>query len=335
VERVAAFDVCDVNVAKYDVAAFHYSLFGLTLRSNLKLPHLPIAEDQPSVPDCELSLGTSPENAKNSADILTYTSTFTDRCGEPALRIWEIDDGAYLRMDYSDGHQFWLDRAGGQVWGVWPEGSSLEEATSYLLGPVMGVLLRHRGIICLHASAVAINDRAVAFVGPPGAGKSTMAAALAQGGCRVLADDIATIEERDGVFYVHPGYPGVCLWPNSIGFLYGEKGLAGAPFMSGDKRCLSTEEGLRFEARPLPLDRICILGYRKTGERTASLDTSAQGLFLALVANTYASNILDVQMRATELAVLGRMSSAVRLCAADCERGADQLKEYCNRLLQG
>jgi hypothetical protein len=238
-------------------------------------------------------------------------------------------------MDYSDGHQFWLDRAGGQVWGVWPEGSSLEEATSYLLGPVMGVLLRHRGIICLHASAVAINDRAVAFVGPPGAGKSTMAAALAQGGCRVLADDIATIEERDGVFYVHPGYPGVCLWPNSIGFLYGEKGLAGAPFMSGDKRCLSTEEGLRFEARPLPLDRICILGYRKTGERTASLDTSAQGLFLALVANTYASNILDVQMRATELAVLGRMSSAVRLCAADCERGADQLKEYCNRLLQG
>ena len=99
--------------------------------------------------------------------------------GRAALRIRKIDDGAYLRMDYSDGHQFWLDRAGRRVWGIWPEGSSLAEATSYLLGPVMGVLLRHRGVICLHASAVAINGRAVAFVGPPGAGKSTMAAALA------------------------------------------------------------------------------------------------------------------------------------------------------------
>jgi len=92
---------------------------------------------------------------------------------------------------------------------------------------------------------------------------------------------------------------------------------------------------LRFEARPLPLDRIYILGYRKAGERTASVDTSAQGLFLALVANTYASNILDVQMRASELAVLGRMASAVGLCAADCARGADQLKDYCDRLLHG
>ena len=324
-----------MNVAKYDVAAFPYSLFGLTLRSNLKLPRLPIAEDQPSVPDCELSLGSSPESAKNRAEILSYTSAFTDRCGEPALRIWKIDDGAYLRMDYSDGHRFWLDRAGRRVWGIWPEGSSLAEVTSYLLGPVMGVLLRHRGIICLHASAVSIHGRAVAFVGPPGAGKSTMAAALAQRGCGVLADDIATIEEREGVFYVHPGYPGVSLWPSSIGLLYGENGPAAAPIANGDKSCLTTEEGLRFEARPLPLARIYILGYRKTGERTASLDTSAQGLFLALVANTYASNILDVQMRASELAVLGRMASAVGLCAADGERGADHLKECCDRILHG
>jgi hypothetical protein len=233
-------------------------------------------------------------------------------------------------LDYSDGHQFWLDCKGKRVWSVWPASSSVEEATSYLLGPVMGVLLRYRGVLCLHASAVAMNGRAVAFVGPPGAGKSTMAAALCQRGYMVLADDITTIEPRNGTFYVHPAYPGVSLWPDSLSLLYGSAGPPAAPVASGEKTCLSIDEGLRFESRSLPLERIYVLHCRNSSNPAG--ETSAQNLFLSLVANTYASNILDIQMRADEFEVIGRMASAIRICPSPAERSPSQLKKFCDSI---
>ncbi|HKX28060.1 MAG TPA: hypothetical protein VJ302_10230 [Blastocatellia bacterium] len=63
----------------------------------------------------------------------------------------------------------------------------------YLLGWVMATLLRQRGILMLHASAVAVAGRAIIFFGPSGRGKSTTAAAFVRQGATLLADDYAAI----------------------------------------------------------------------------------------------------------------------------------------------
>jgi hypothetical protein len=42
----------------------------------------------------------------------------------------------------------------------------------HLFGSIMGMACHQRGLLILHASAIAINGRAVAFAGAPGAGKS-------------------------------------------------------------------------------------------------------------------------------------------------------------------
>ena len=42
----------------------------------------------------------------------------------------------------------------------------------------MGFVMLLRGIVCLHASAIAIDDEAIALLGPAGSGKSTTAAAF-------------------------------------------------------------------------------------------------------------------------------------------------------------
>jgi hypothetical protein len=66
----------------------------------------------------------------------------------------------------------------------------------YLLGPALGVLLQQRGLLVLHASAVAIGERVVAFVGESGWGKSTTAAALERRGHTVVADDVCALHLR-------------------------------------------------------------------------------------------------------------------------------------------
>jgi hypothetical protein len=84
-----------------------------------------------------------------------------------------------------------------------------------LIGSVFGVLLRQRGLLLLHASALVLKDCAVAFLGEHGRGKSTLAAALHGQGCGVLADDLTAIQfSREGAV-VLPSFPRLKLWPDA------------------------------------------------------------------------------------------------------------------------
>jgi len=190
------------------VDCFH-TAFGLKICSNISIPGLPLLRDSNAASDLKIQLGVFPEShreIKNGAEEVTYESAYKDDFGNPALRIWKSPDGLYLRLEYFDGSQFWLERTGKEIWATWPEASTLEDACSYLLGPVLGLALRLRGVTCLHASAVALNGEAVAFVGMEGAGKSTTAAAFAREGHGVLSDDVVALTESAAKFVVVPAY---------------------------------------------------------------------------------------------------------------------------------
>jgi len=64
----------------------------------------------------------------------------------------------------------------------------------YLLGSAWGALCYQRDLLVLHASAVRVDGRAVAFCGRPGMGKSTLAAWLAESGHALVSDDLARFE---------------------------------------------------------------------------------------------------------------------------------------------
>ena len=208
---------------------------------------------------------------------------------------------------------FWLDQEGKSVWAKWPDPSTLEDAAAYLLGPVLGLLLRLRGIACLHASAVAFENRAVALVGSEGAGKSTTAAAFAQRGHAVLSDDVVALVERDGAFYVMSAYPYLSLWPDSVESLYGpDKGLPSFSQYFDKRRLALGANDLKFEDQALPLGAIFLLGKRTPDEAAPYLEalTPQEGL-LSLVANSYAGHLVDAATRASEFALLGRVVSTV------------------------
>ena len=283
--------------------------------------------------DIEVHLGSSPYPAGgdlSAQEEQCTRATYSTETGEPGLRVWEVARGAFLHIAYSDGTQFWIDQKRETLWAVWPGTLSLEDTTSYLFGPILGLLLRLRGITCLHASVVAFDDRSVAFVGLQGAGKSTTAAAFARHGYGVISDDIAALAEQEGVFHVMPAYPHLSLWPDSVKTLYGTSEALPRFIPSWDKRRLDLgNQGTRFESRPLPLGAIYILGERRDDPAPYLERIHPRSALLSLVADTYANKILDREMRAREFAVLGRLVTAVPIRQVHPHNDANRLEELC------
>jgi hypothetical protein len=315
---------------------FTYSFFGLTVRSNLSLPGVASSDQVERPPDLDVHLEIPPpfvsENS-TPAEKLAYESSYTSESGEPGLRIWENPAGSYLRLAYHDGTQFWIDRERSNLWATWPRNQSLENAASYLLGPVFGLLLRLRGVTCLHASAVAFDETCIVFVGPAGAGKSTTAAAFAKAGFAILSDDIVAIREGNGLFQVLPAYPHICLWPESVEMLYGTKDALPRFTLDWDKRCLALgTETARFADRTLPLGAAYLLYPRHSGPASVIEELRPQNALLTLVANTYATNILDRAMRAQEFALLGRLVARTPAYKITASNEPRHLDEFCRAI---
>jgi hypothetical protein len=335
---------------------FAYSVFGLLVHSNVAFPGVLPVVSPALEPDLsrhvQFHLQVPPyPNAMLSPreDELAYTSSYIDDTGAPVLRVWNAVEKSFLRLAYSDGTRFWVDRSRQNVFAAWPDHLTLENTFSYLLGPVFGLLLRLRGVTCLHASAVAFDDSSVVFVGPEGAGKSTTAAAFAQRGHAVLSDDIValSIDSRDApspwvppradhtggadIFRVLPAYPHLCLWPESVKILYGSEVQFPRLAPDWDKRKLALGTiGTRFESRALPLAAIYLFDDRDSENAPRLAPAPLKTSLLSLLANTYANNLLDAAMRAEEFSVLDRLvaSVPVRLLTPHCDPA--KLTELCN-----
>lgn len=65
---------------------------------------------------------------------------------------------------------------------------------AHILGRVLATALHHDGWLPLHASAVLTREGVVAFLGPKGLGKSSIAAALVEAGAPLVTDDTLPVE---------------------------------------------------------------------------------------------------------------------------------------------
>lgn len=68
---------------------------------------------------------------------------------------------------------------------------------TYIYGTVLGLLCHQRGLLPLHAGAVAVGDRAILVAGNSGAGKSSVTAALVRQGASLLAEDLCPLSLSD------------------------------------------------------------------------------------------------------------------------------------------
>ncbi len=312
-------------------------VYGLRLASNQAIPGLSPESDESRV-DVQIQLGSMPVAMSESVPngFGGHTNPDADDYGQPEAISWQRNGGNGFRLRYDDGTVFIVDRTGARIWASWPKPLSLEDATLYLLGPVLALTLRLRGTSCLHASAFAVDGRAVALVGPSGAGKSTTTAAFAGRGLAVLTDDVLALEEQHDGVVAHPGYPRLRLWPDAVSILDGAPAALPRLAPSWDKRYLDLQSnGCSFERQPLPLSAIYLLGERREKSAAPSIASlTASASLLSLLANTRGDFHPDKQSHRREFGMLSRLAQRVPIRRAVARTESHSLTGLCDVILE-
>jgi hypothetical protein len=256
----------------------------------------------------------------------------------PGGRVWlsigRVAGGYVLR--FPDQADFLVRADGGAV--VVHSARHLPEDTlrHLLIDQVLPLALSRRGRVALHASAVHIPGiGTVAFAGETGRGKSTLAAALAARGGRLITDDCLAVEFVDGEPYAVPGYPGLRLWPGSAANTL----LRAAPSrrVAHYSRKRRVDRGaVRFHGKPSPLRAVFILSPRASAGAALSIRRCrASAGLMGLLRFTY---VLDIQARQdlaalfSGLAALAATVPVLRLRLRHGHRllpeAADAIREY-------
>jgi hypothetical protein len=319
------------------IMALVRSVYGLGLHLNMPVAGL-ISLPATSRVDVHVWLGLMPPCISEISvpQQIWYLNAETNENGQSLLTVWKLADGAYFRLLYADGTQFVVDQLGTQVWATWPQAATVEDTATYLLGPVLGFVLRLRGVTCLHASAVAIDNQAVTLLGPAGAGKSTTAAAFAKLGYPILSDDVIALSDVGDEFFVQPAYPRVRLWPESVDSLFGSREALPRLTPTWDKRYLDlVEDKYQFQQEPLPLAVIYILSKRSDDPHAPFIEkVSPQDGLMTLITNTYINYMLEKSARAKEFILLNQLVSRVLLRKVTAHTDPKHLPNLCRVITQ-
>ena len=99
-----------------------------------------------------------------------------------------------------------------------------------------------KGCEVLHASGVVIGEAATLFSGAPGAGKSSLAAALFRRGAQLIGDDAIALEQCDGSLVAHRSVGLVHLRPGEYDRLsVAERNVLGVPVPFAGKQSYATD----------------------------------------------------------------------------------------------
>ncbi|MGB3541476.1 hypothetical protein [Rubrivirga sp.] len=142
-----------------------YTAFGLTVASDLALAGFVATE--PTVPP-DVVVRTGPVEAGH--DGAQHVGARADGVLSATIR-----DGRDLLVEVSPA-------------------ADPKYASAVITGELFSVVLRQRGLLVLHGSAVARDGVAIGFVGDSGWGKSTLAATLIKRGWRLLTDDLLVVD---------------------------------------------------------------------------------------------------------------------------------------------
>jgi len=276
----------------------NYELYGLRIGSDLPL-NAPTCGDDPV--DLEVSWGQplSATPAPPAGRVLAhavwgggqgYTHTET-----PQGYVLQFHGICELRVD--------RDRKRMQV--HLAPGADPDMAALLVSGNALAFLLMLGGECVLHASAVRLGRAALAFVGGPGMGKSTLAALLCAAGAQLVTDDVLRLSLGPTAFRCYPGTGEIRLRP-------GAANLAASVCAAEE-----TVDG-RIALRPahvgptLPRLDAIVIPYPSRTERTPRVEQlTGYRTLVALLRHPRVLGLCAPELLRRQFEVLGRVARSV------------------------
>ncbi|MCB1034209.1 MAG: hypothetical protein KDD47_10290 [Acidobacteria bacterium] len=240
-----------------------YRLFGRTLASSFPFTFpLPLAEGSADLA-FEAVRGTGARGLGPKGH-LVYESPVTDETGVSVLKILQLAEEQYLLRfpgiaDFTVGPRRILCHP------IPPERLDLVEVRFF--GTVLAFHLEWGSSPVLHASAVAVEDAAVLFLGGNRSGKTGLAASFLRAGSSLSSDDLVALVVEGGEISTPPAYPQMRVWPDLAAFLVDSwEDLPRVIPEVEKRRLLVGGEGLgRFERKTLPVAAVYLPERRAEG----------------------------------------------------------------------
>lgn len=283
----------------------HYGVYGISLHSEIPLclPH------HADTPLAEIDIRTADDawfiDATRQAEFQQAPSSwyrYAHLTDHSSYACWE-DVGEFLVA--ADGKTIVCRQA---------NQATAESFHVYLLGQALSFALVNQGFEPLHATTLAVDGEAIAFLGESGYGKSSLAACFLAAGHRILTDDLLIV--HDG--FAYPGPPRLKLFPAMARKFLGEASR-GAPMNNATRKMIVPLGDRYIRTTRSPIRAIYALAsprnvFRKQTIRIESLPP--RDAFLELVKNTFNCRITAadrLQRQFTEAAHLAASISVRRL----------------------
>ena len=301
------------------IGALHHAA-GLFIAADAPIPGLPVITTS-SPPDLYIHLESpAPWHHLPFEDF--YRADYVTADQQPMVTVGRAAGG--VRFQYADGTRVWIDRSGTRAWCRSAAGATLEDTAVYLTGPILGFILRQRGHVALHASAVKIGDGALAIVGPHGAGKSTTAAALAMRGFPLISDDVLHVRKTASVWLAEPYANGLRLWPEAVSLVLGPDVSLPRLTPTWDKRVLRVDAfDVTAAVEPVAVRAILFIEEAESAaDASRFVPLGPAEAVVRLATHSSASHLLDDSARAREFHALADLVGSIRsvqLMARGCQ----------------
>jgi hypothetical protein len=300
------------------------TMFGLDLQVPGSLTWLAESRTSAAGRPVELTVG-----AEADSEWLGDTAPISDERTEDGGVLFQIarGEGGYRFSGPRYGTAIVSPRAS-RVWGA-PGAGGMEDWQRFLVAQVLPFAAVLCGLEVFHASAVAVDGRAVAFLGPSGAGKTSIAIALCRLGASFLTDDVLAVERDGERLLAHPGAPVAGIAGEEVERLRSRRSLDDDTVLSSDPREVMVRVSPQRD--PVPLKAIFVLDRRPEAlpeprfEQVTEPQVLLSATFnLVLLDGPRLEALLDVCSLAAggmvERVVVGRETDASTLAEALAER---------------
>lgn len=263
---------------RHDAGPYHdYDLCGLRLRSALPLRGFKDWTGDDRAPDIDFVVGDVPAALEGEVEAGLFMYVAPEgrvRIAVPGVADFLVEDGRRAVIAPAPGH-------------------AMADIDAFIGGSVFGALCHQRGLLPMHAASVEVGGGAVMMMGPSRAGKSTLSAALANRGHRLVADDVTVaMPGPDGRLMAIPAIRRQKLWQDSIDAL----GLRPGRRLRESRAMTKYENGdaVTYASAPVTLRAVVLLS-RFGPAPEARLERLSPALaFRAIFDNVYRDNVVHV-----------------------------------------